>query len=46
MSVETLMRAFPGKVDTGFLPGNATSVESRALSTDGAFVLTPERRAR
>jgi hypothetical protein len=26
------LRAFPGKVDTGFPIGNATSIESRALS--------------
>jgi hypothetical protein len=25
-------RAFPGKVDTGFPIGNATNIESRALS--------------
>jgi Flp pilus assembly protein TadG len=29
-------RAFPGKVDTGFPKGNATSVESRALSGHSA----------
>jgi hypothetical protein len=27
-----LFRAFPGKVDTGFPIGNATNIESRALS--------------
>ena len=26
------LRAFPGKVDTGFPLGNATNIESRALS--------------
>ena len=26
------LRAFPGKVDTGFPIGNATNIESRALS--------------
>jgi hypothetical protein len=29
-------RAFPGKVDTGFPKGNATNIESRALSVYGA----------
>ena len=30
------LRAFPGKVDTGFPKGNATNLESRALSSHGA----------
>jgi hypothetical protein len=33
MAVQTIvLRAFPGKVDTGFPIGNATNIESRALS--------------
>src|SRR5205814_9763689 len=32
MVARCLRRAFPGKVDTGFPIGNATNIESRALS--------------
>jgi len=32
-ATQVAARAFPGKVDTGFPTGNATSIESRALSS-------------
>jgi hypothetical protein len=36
------IRAFPGKVDTGFPKGNATNLESRALPLHGGVMRRPD----